>query len=175
MNTIKSTTFFKKVTYLIEGASPLMMASPKGLETPNNGPTKPVIPDPETQAEMYCYRLPNGELYFPTVAVRKCLLTACKGKKLMKRAAWTVMAGVVFPADDYSLLLDKKGKPITKYEIDTRRCVVKNMGRSASILVSRPLIKEWQLLVNFNILHDQTADGDKPIIDIDIVVLGHIR
>jgi hypothetical protein len=130
------------VVYRITGVSPILQHNPQGMKRSNDGMTaaKKTYLSGEDEAEQGTYRNARRELIVPTIAFRSALLEACKGRKIGKVGAKTVVAGSVFPVETEAVLLDVKNeKPITKYEIHTCRAVVNDAG----ILRSRPMISNW--------------------------------
>lgn len=130
------------VVYHITGVSSLMMHSPKGMsaaEGPKSIGTK-VIPTPEVEAESGAYRLKDGQLYIPTAAFRKAILTAARGRRIGKTSAGMVLGGSVLPAEEEAPLTDPvTNEPLKEYEIDIRRVVLNKQG----IRRARPIIRKW--------------------------------
>jgi hypothetical protein len=135
----------KVVVYRITGVSPLLINKPgESFSELNPADDKPgVRPKPPTPAEdaaARAYKLKDGQLYLPTEGFRKCILYACKGLRIGKTGAATVLKGAVFPAElEARMIHPKTGKPITEYEVDVRRVVI---GK-ASIPRGRPILRQW--------------------------------
>ena len=141
----------------IMGKSPLLMHSSKGMkhraepkaagesEATKNLPVQSI----EEEAEEGAYRLANGQLYVPGSAVREALITACKGynvvvagKKLKQTLPVVMAASITLPQAEIPLY--RNGQPISDYEIDLRRVVVRQSG----IVRARPSIPlPWELEV----------------------------
>ena len=149
----------KNITIRVESVTPLLMNSPQGM-IPNPGPTtRKSIPSPADEAEMGAYRNVYGNLCFPTAAFRGATLGAAKGRKVGRSFLTSVLAGSLFPYDEMTNLMDTQtGKPLEKYEVDTRRCVLQ--GKSA-IMRSRPKINQWTADVHF--------EYDEEFVDEEIV------
>jgi len=136
-----------KLRVTLRGTTPLLMHNPLGSMTqPGTKSPRQRIPKPEDEAEAATYRNADGNLVFPTAAIRAALLHAATGYKIGRRGARSILAGAILnvmsPDGDWEWLslTDHDTVPLTTYEIDTRRVVVQ---RSA-ILRSRPKLREWQ-------------------------------
>jgi hypothetical protein len=135
-----------KASFTITGTSPLLMHNPLGMAKQNKGKSKIKKGaqefDPAEDAEAGTYRTEKGDLYVPSIALRSCLINGCKGMKIGKLGAKTIIAGAVEITDLPCVLYEPKTrKPISTYEIDTRRAVIQKQG----ILRSRPKIFPWAL------------------------------
>lgn len=131
---------------LIEGVTPFLMNSPKGMKAKEPGIKREKTYDPEIEAEKVTYRRDDGTLGFPADAVRKCLIGGGTGLKIGNRYASTVLPEIIghFPpleGDELFPFEDMDGEPLSNYEIDTRRAVRGRQG----VLVSRPKIWPWWL------------------------------
>ncbi len=145
------------VKFAITGVSPLLMHNPEGMLLSAAGGAKTKkekkIP-PAKEAEQGAYRLPNKQLYIPTVALRKSLLLGGVGRMDGKRSIRSILSGSVFTiAKEAPLVHVKTGKPIETYEIDRRRAVVPPRT-GASILRARPLVRDWKTYVTWEIDQD---------------------
>jgi hypothetical protein len=128
----------------IEGLQPLLMHNGNGMRIENGGKVRR-IPSPEEEAKAGEYRLPNGDLGVPTIALRKCLLLASKPWKVEKTRLITLLYAhmQILPFDGMVPLL-REGQPIREYGIDTRRAVPRAQG---AVSRSRPLIRlPWSLV-----------------------------
>lgn len=136
------------------GLSPLLMAN---IESANKDlpklkiGTKPNEGDIEKIAEGFIYRNKDGDLYLPSVAFRSSLLTGCSGLKFPgdRRGPATIFQSLIYPAEREGTLFDKKGKPITKWEIQIDSAV--NKTTKSRIVVVRPRIPEWYCTIPFEI------------------------
>jgi len=113
--------------------------------------TKPNKGDIEKIAEGMTYRDDNGNLYLPTQAIRSSLLTGSSGTKFAgsRQSPKTIFGATVFPAEDRAILLDKKNRPIKDFEIQIDSGV--NRASKSRIIVVRPRIKDWHMVVPFEI------------------------
>jgi hypothetical protein len=141
----------KNFTYKVQGVTPLLMHNPQGMMVDANGaaPSKAKrIPSPTEEAELGAYRTADGILAVPAIAIRNCTITAAGAFKHKTRSWRTFVSHIQIEPSDLLMLsgVGPKAKPLTEYEIDTRRCVIKGRG---AILRSRPLIKEWQTSFTF--------------------------
>jgi hypothetical protein len=105
------------------------------------------IPPAAEEAEWGLYRDENGQLYLPAQNILRCLVEAGKQFKMPKSRATmsaAVAAGVTVPIESglgFGLIDPKTNEPITTWEIDTRRVVI----RRAAIQRSRPKIVHWAI------------------------------
>ena len=131
------------VVFKVTGLRPLLMNNPVSMSRGGKTVGAPKIPTPEKEAATKVYRTDGGQLYFPAVGFRSCIIGrggAASGRKIGKRTANACVAASVFVVEE-KFLLDhpETGEPITDYEIYTCRAVIQGNG----ILRSRPLIREW--------------------------------
>lgn len=121
----------KKIRCTIEGISPLLMhafpmVDAKGLDK------KPA----EEQAEFVTYRTPAGELYIPSVAFQRCLVSAAsyskgKGRSTLQKP----VAACVLISPEYLVL------PQQEYTIDARPVVI--AATKGRVLRYRPRFERW--------------------------------
>jgi len=131
---------------LLEGITPFLQNSPKEMKTTPRGMRTKEVPVPFVAAEAATYRRDDGSLGFPADGVRKSLIGGATGLKIGTRFASTVLPEIIghFPpleGDELFPFEGLDGKPISDYEIDTRRAVRGGQG----VLVSRPKIRPWRL------------------------------
>ena len=136
-------------TFHIVGISPLLQNNPANFigktDDEELGLKKKVYND-EEEAELRVYK--DGDLFVhPTEAFIKGMIRAVTGRKFGKNAATSVIKGSVFIAEPWTVILDEKKEPATKYEIDRRPCVV---GK-ARILRCRPCWKDWRMMLSLDI------------------------
>lgn len=138
----------KNLTYRVEGLTPLLLHNPRGMVAAvANGPSKTKrIPAAEEEAEMAAYRTAEGFLAVPAIAIRNAMITAAGAFKHKTRSWRSFVTHVQIEPADLLTLFDVEGKPVSEYEIDVRRCVIKGRG---AILRARPLIKEWTASFTF--------------------------
>jgi hypothetical protein len=120
------------------------------------------IPSPEEEAERSTYRNSDGQFCFPTIGPRNALLVASKQYKVKGRrsSAFADMAHIR-PEEEYAVICNGKGKPATKYSIDTRRAVVQRNG----VLRSRARFElPWSL--TFTLIYDEAIANPETMRDI---------
>lgn len=154
------------ISFDVTGVSPLLMNSPHGMiaqAAQRKGVNTRRIPEPEVEAEGGAYRLSDGTLYFPTLAFRRALIDAGKGRRVgsSRRGANTVMAGSVFIPDgllETRLVDPSTGEFLEKYELDLQRAVPPRQG---AVIRARPRLDRWAAVVTF--------DVDTDVIPLDLV------
>jgi hypothetical protein len=159
------------VTYLLrmllEGVTPLLQHNPRGMAARPERIGRKHVPSPEQEAEAATYRLPDGTLGVPPIAVRNCLVGGATGLKIGRAAATKVLAGAIEPLnDDPFPLIDLEGNPIRTYEIDVRRAVVQSQG----VLRARPKIFPWRLSCQLKLTLPSGTDIDRFLEDLSEVV-----
>ena len=149
----------EQLTYTIEWLSPLLLNNPRGmLQQSGSAPAKQRrIPTPEEEAEGGAYRTAEGIIAVPAIAVRNSMITAAAFK--YKTRSWKgFVSHIEIRPAELLPLYDSQDEPVTQYEIDLRRCVIKGRG---SVARARPLIREWR--ANFTFLADTSMlPHDKP-------------
>jgi hypothetical protein len=146
---------------LLEGITPFLQNSPKGMKTKEKGIKGEEVYIPAEDAEKVTYRRDDGTLGFTAVAVRKCLLGGATGLRIGNRAAATVLAESIghFPpleGDELFPFEDLEGHPISDYEIDTRRAIRGRQG----VVISRPKIWPWRLRCALKLTLPRGTDVD---------------
>lgn len=136
--------------YMVTGKMPLLMNNPScmgsGTEAPKmKGPADNL--SPEDQAKIRVYANPDGTLYIPSEWVVLSIQYAGKGRKIGKTAIAPLVPTCVFTKTDRFALLDKKGKPVTEYEVFVKPVHV-GKGR---ILRGRPMVRDWKVEVEISI------------------------
>jgi hypothetical protein len=130
---------YKLVRYRIIGTYGLLMHNPAGMQRGGEGKMgAKKIPTPEEEAAASVYKLPTGQLYVKADAIRSAAIDAVKGRKIGKQFASRLFSSCLFITDEFCPLAN--GKPITTYEVDTRRAVVQGNG----IMRSRALVRKWE-------------------------------
>lgn len=131
----------------LRSLTPLLQHAPTAMKPQSNEigrAGKKNIPTPEDEAEMGAYRLKNGVLYLPAVALQRTMIEAGKSfqNPTNKRATMmkVIAATLVPPPVEGFPLMTPDGEPISEYEIDVRRAVVQR----AAIMRARPRIDEWE-------------------------------
>lgn len=133
----------------IIGVTPLLQHNPAAMIRPDGKPRTKQIPTPKEEAERSCYRNESGELVMPAAAVRASIIAGGKFKRIPPYSAPTVIAGyLLMGTQEYFRLFDADEKPITDYEIDSRRAVVQRQG----VIRSRAMINiPWSINASFEI------------------------
>jgi hypothetical protein len=140
----------------IIGKTPLLMHNPAVMQSAGGSIGRKTIPTPEDEADASTYKLPDGSLCVPAVAIRNCVLSGLTGVRFNRRAASPVLAGALLPSDLYFPLYDDQGNPITAWAIDTQRAVVQRQG----IMRSRARVDPpWTVAFSFN-LNTQIANPE---------------
>jgi len=132
----------QECVYRIVGLSPLLQHAPNGMNRQIEKLGRKEIPSPEQEAESGTYRLDGGQLGHPACAFRSAMLEACKGRRIGKWSAKTIMQGAVFNVPDQELMPlehPDTGEPLTDYDVDVRRVVVQGNG----VMRARPRLDRW--------------------------------
>jgi len=161
----------------LTGLSPLLQSNGASLlESQDQGGMttgKKVYIDAE-EAEMRVYR-ENGCFAHPTTAIRAALLSACTNRKINKKAAKGIIAGAVFPVEQWMRIDDAEGKPFAAYEMFACRAVVGKNG----IRRVFPMFRNWTALLPLEIDRDliMSIDDITSLLDIAgrIVGIGQLR
>lgn len=138
-----------KVVFAIRGVSPLMMHNAASM--PDRDPSDVTTArakkrTEEEQVKASLYLSSSGGLYVPSAAFRSAILTACKGRKIGKIGAATVISGAVMTvSDEVPLINPKTIKPITEKDVvvDKRSAVNHNCNPPARIIAVRPKFMHW--------------------------------
>lgn len=149
----------KKIEIEIRGnGEGLLMHSAANMEaqTMKKNPAKQY--DPKKDAENVAYRNKKGQLIVPSRCLKAAILNGAAWHKFGKNSAKPIIAGCTRIEPTELVLLDEKGKPITKYEIDRRPVVIQR----SRIIRSRPLIKKWK--IKFDLIYNEDVIGDPMVI-----------
>lgn len=144
----------KIITVEVEGRTPLLMHR-YPLE-PEKGIDKATR---EEQAEYAAYRNVNGDLYVPSIALQRALVSGATYSKGKGRASLQKPVAACVQVTPMELLLGA-----TKYEIDSRRVVVPST--KGAIVRHRPKIVNWKL--KFDLEYDPeliSADQMRAVVD----------
>ncbi|HEX8560336.1 MAG TPA: hypothetical protein VF668_19725 [Pyrinomonadaceae bacterium] len=138
----------EQLTYTIAGLSPLLLNNPRGMLAQGGAaPSRQKrIPSPEEEAEGGAYRTAEGVIAVPAIAVRNAMITAAAGFKYKTRSWKGFVSHVEIRPAELLPLFDSHGEPVTDYEIDLRRAVIKGRGAVAR---ARPLIRDWRATFTF--------------------------
>lgn len=140
----------KVIEVELEGTSPILQHSALYMVEEQNKVKKSTKQyDNKVEAEKVCYRNSKKELFVPSIALKGCMINGAAWFKFGKRGAKGIIAGACRIEQRELILLDKKGKPITKYEIDLRPVNVMDKR----IIRARPRIDEWTL--RFNLIYNE--------------------
>ena len=150
----------EQLTYTISGLSPLLLNNPRGmLAQAGAAPSRQKrVPTPEEEAEGGTYRTAEGVIAVPAIAVRNAMITAAAGFKYKTRSWKGFVSHIEIRPAELLALYDSQQQPVTSYEIDLRRAVIKGRGAGAR---ARPLIRDWR--ATFTFLADTSMlPHDKP-------------
>lgn len=115
--------------------------------------------DAKEEAKKSAYWSSDGKhLIIPSQVLYASILNASSFHKINRRSAKSILAGSIRIEPEEVPLLDEKGKPIEKYEIDTRPVVIQR----ARVLKSRARIDKWK--AKFEIVYNEKLIGDAEII-----------
>jgi len=146
--------------FRIIGISPLLTNNPSSMKRVDEGIGTKKIPTPEDEAAAKLYRDDNG-FYILSEAFRSAIIGSgggASGKKIGKFSAASRVSAGMFTVEPHATLLDPQTlKPLTTYQIDTRRAVVQRQG----VLRSRPMFTPWAVRLPVEI-------------DTDFVTANHI-
>jgi len=150
----------EQLTYTIQGLSPILLNNPRGLLAQSGAaPSRQKkIPSPEEEAEGGTYRTAEGVLAVPAIAVRNAMITAAAGFKYKTRSWKGFVSHVEIRPAELLVLYDSQEQPVTEYEIDLRRAVIKGRGAVAR---ARPMVRDWR--ASFTFLADtEMLPHDRP-------------
>ncbi len=138
----------EQLTYTISGLSPLLLNNPRGMLAQSAAaPSRQKrVPTPEEEAEGGTYRTAEGVLAVPAIAVRNAMITAAAGFKYKTRSWKGFVSHVEVRPGELLPLFDSNEEPVTSYEIDLRRAVIKGRGAVAR---ARPMIRDWSASFTF--------------------------
>lgn len=154
----------EQVTFRVTGLSPLMQSNPACFitdEPDDQLKVKQKEYDADREAALRCYpkggwsadgKKATGPYQHPAASFRRSMMNAVTGMKYGKKAARMVIAGAVFPVDEWVTILNGSGKPAKGYELDKRSVVIKSS--KARVLRVRPKFWPWSCLLNLEIDHD---------------------
>lgn len=107
--------------------------------------------DAPGQAELGLYKMRGGEFGHPAAAFRGAFITAAKQYKVGRQSASKMLAGAlsIEPAD-LVVLTDKRGKPLSNYEVDVRVIVNHNAG-GARLPAAKPRFDDWHCFLTLEL------------------------
>lgn len=139
----------QRLYFTLRGTLPLLMHNAEAMGLSEEDRLKP-----ESAMEAAAYRLPSGDLCFPAAGVRKAMLTAASGRRVVeegtgrRRTATPLISASALVVDEWFPLLDSDGKPMREYATDARGVVIRGRGR---VLRYRPRIElPWYLRCVFS-------------------------
>lgn len=143
----------------------LLMHNPKSMLEPQTKGTKSATEkyDYKIEAEKSAYRTAKGELYIPAQAVFSSTLNGASFKKVGKYSAKSIIAGNMRVEPEEIIILDGKGKAMTKYEIDLRTVVIAQGKKRNRIVRARAKVLNWT--AKFKIVYNDQFIGDPSIIE----------
>jgi hypothetical protein len=144
------------VVFKLIGTRPLLTHSTRGMKPAESGIGKKQIPSPAEEAELGLYYNNEKQYCFPVIGVRNAALGASKTNRMKfgKASAYPILAASVFPAEEFTPILDpESAKPLTTYQIDVRPAVI----QGKRVMRARPRFDKWMLRVAFEL--DDTATG----------------
>jgi hypothetical protein len=138
----------EQLTYTITGLSPLLLNNPRGMLAQSGAaPSRQKrIPTPEEEAEGGTYRTAEGIIAVPAIAVRNAMITAAAGFKYKTRSWKGFVSHIEIHPAELLPLYDSHDAPVTSYEIDLRRAVIRGRGAVAR---ARPLVRDWRASFTF--------------------------
>jgi len=143
---------FRSHSWSLKSLSPLLMHNPAAMALSTREQK-----NHEKCAKVAAYWDVDGDLCFPTVAFRKALFQATRGKKIGRVSLHTFLLPVVLTGEaEWMKLLDSRGKPLRTYEVYVVTVVV----IKARVPRARPRIESWQGILNLLIDHDCLPDVD---------------
>src|SRR5919112_5728457 len=150
----------EQLTYTISGLAPLLLNNPRGMLAQSGAaPSRQKrIPSPEEEAEGGTYRTAEGVIAVPAIAVRNAMITAAAGVKYKTRSWKGFVSHVEIRPAELLALYDSRDEPVTGYEIDLRRAVIKGRGAVAR---ARPLVRDWRATFTF-LADTEMLPHDKP-------------
>ncbi len=159
----------EKLYIKIKGLTPLLMNNPIAME--NSGP----LPTPEKEAEISRYVKPDGNLYVPSIALRKSIMLGATGYKIGKFSLRSRLSAAIQLFDEYLDLVDAKGKPITDHVIDRRRVVIQRAGVIRSrARIETPWFVVGVLGFNSELIMDKHGKVQTDILEKAIDVAGQV-
>jgi len=143
----------------------LLMHNPKSMLDPQTTGTKSSTAkyDYNVEAEKSAYKTKKNELYIPAQAMFSSTLNGASFKKVGKYTAKSIIAGNMRIEPEEILILDSKGKVMTKYEIDLRTVVIAQGKKRNRIVRARAMVKDWS--ARFRIVYNDQFIGDPAIIE----------
>lgn len=142
---------FSKLEITVEGLSPVMMCSWQAMLQPEESPTtKKKKITREQEAELKAYRNEAGQLVIPSRSFRSALMYVAASYKVPKsRKTLRGFISHIRMEQEFIPFLDRKGKPITDYIIDSRRVV--NRSTKGAMISHRPKLNDWRC--KFSVLY----------------------
>lgn len=151
----------------LSGTTPLICHSTRGMSTTPEAGLRQGNGNltGREEAELGTYLDDEGELVFPTIAVRNALYAAASGRKIRVNGTRTARSGLagVIPTSEFMPLMNGDGKQATDFEVDTR--FVRVPPRTgARVPRSRPKFSPWSL--EFEIDYDENLIDARSIAEL---------
>lgn len=127
--------------FVIRGVYPGLLTH--SAEAMGNGDVKrgDNVPSPEEEAELGCYRLPDGTCGIPSAAIRSAMIRAAGAYRHRGRSLKAIFGHILTDVDLWPLLDPDTREPLRDYKIDIRRAVVQRQG----VRRARPLFPRWMV------------------------------
>jgi hypothetical protein len=136
--------------FRIIGISPLLTNNPASMKRADTGLGTKKIPTPDEEAAAKVYEDGNG-FYILSESFRSAIIGSgggASGRKIGKFSAASRVSAGMFTVEPHATLLDPQTlKPLTTYQVDTRRAVVQRQG----VLRSRPMFAPWAVRLHVEI------------------------
>jgi hypothetical protein len=137
--------YLKQIDVAIEGITPILMGNPIGNLGKKSTVQGAGRETAEEEAARSCYWSSDGKtLIVPAINMKNSIMYACGSYKIGKQGVKSLFAASVEITPEELSLGTKK------YEVDTRRAVIKSGSTRASILRSRAKIMPWSLKFTLN-------------------------
>ncbi len=148
----------KRMTFTIQGKSPLLTHNPSSMSRPKTGTGKgkKQIPEAEVEAEAGLY-IEDGKFCAPGIGIRNGIIGAASDWRPLsgkKKGTLTSTMAHITVEPEMAPILGLDNKPLKEYEIDSRRAVVQRQG----IVRSRPKFPQWR--VAFDVVYDDDFFAD---------------
>jgi hypothetical protein len=153
-------TAVAQIKITVRGVYPLMTHNPSTMGQGQEAKRGSRIPEAEVEAEAGTYRLEDGSCAIKGESFRGCILDAAGAWKA-KRSTMKSRLSHITIVEELLQLRHHDETPITSYEIDARRAVIKKQG----IIRRRPKYAEWQC--DFTVQYDPVLVPE-PLIIVDI-------
>lgn len=152
------------ISVTIRGVTPLLMNRFTAEKAVKEDGTPVMAGEPGTPREQAApkrYYDDNERLFIPGSSIFACLIAAGKFQKVGKSKLTTMKTSLVpagLAVEELDCLLhDHDGKPLTKWEVDSRSVVVPSTG--GRIMCHRPRIDKWDCTYTLDIDSDMFSEN----------------